>query len=112
MAYTKSEGMLILDTDASKYAYGGVLSHMQLNRDTGLEEERVIAYASRNFSDVERRYCTRKSEMTAIIRMIQALRCVRSWSNFPHSRRSFESTVHQNDERHAGPIFTLDYDTR
>ena len=71
LAYPKSEGMFILDTDASKYAYAGVLSQMQLNPKTGVEEERVIAYASRNFNDAERRCCTRKREMTAIIRMVK-----------------------------------------
>ena len=38
LAYPKSEGMFILDTDASKYASGAVLSQMQKNEE-GTEVE-------------------------------------------------------------------------
>ena len=42
MAYPKQEGMFILDTDASDYCYGAVLSQLQKSED-GEEIERVIA---------------------------------------------------------------------
>ena len=45
MSYPQREGMFILDTDASDKCYGACLSQLQLN-ERGIEEEKVIAYAS------------------------------------------------------------------
>ena len=42
LAYPKNEGLFVLDTDASLYASGAVLSQVQ--------EERVIAYGSKSLS--------------------------------------------------------------
>jgi hypothetical protein len=47
----------ILDTDASGFALGAVLSQVQ----DGVE--RVIRYASKNLSIEQRRYCTTKREL-------------------------------------------------
>ena len=71
LAYPKSTGQFVLDTDASAYAYGGVLSQMQESDVTGELEERVIAYVSRNFTDTERMYCARKRELFAITRLVK-----------------------------------------
>ena len=71
LAYPRSTGQFILDTDASAYAYGGVLSQMQANDVTGNLEERVIAYVSRNFTETERLYCARKRELFAITRLVK-----------------------------------------
>ena len=71
LAYPKNTGQFILDTDASAYAYGGVLSQMQANDVTGNLEERVIAYVSRNFTETERLYCARKRELFAITRLVK-----------------------------------------
>ena len=46
MAYPQEEGEYILDTDASAYAIGAVLSQLQL-QDDGTTVKKVIAYASR-----------------------------------------------------------------
>ena len=70
MAFPRDEGQFILDTDASAYAIGGVLSQMQKN-DDGEWEERVIAYASRRLSDREQRYCARRRELLAIVEMVK-----------------------------------------
>ena len=70
LAYPKSEGMFILDTDASKYAMGAVLSQLQVN-DDGEVEERPIAFVSKNFTDAERRYCARRRELLAIIMFVK-----------------------------------------
>ena len=47
---------LILDTDASNFAMGAVLS--QMNKG----QERVVAYASKALSKSERRYCVTRKE--------------------------------------------------
>ena len=61
MAYPQDEGQFILDTDASAYAIGGVLSQVQTGKD-GQPAERVIAYASRTMQARETRYCARRRE--------------------------------------------------
>ncbi|CAC5385151.1 unnamed protein product [Mytilus coruscus] len=53
---------LILDTDASNVALGGVLSQ---RHDDG--KEKVIAYASRSMSKSERRYCVTRKELLAVV---------------------------------------------
>jgi hypothetical protein len=71
LAYPKAVGRFILDTDASKYAYGGVLSQMQYNEHLQKEEERPGAFVSKNFTDTERLYCTRKRELFAIKSLVK-----------------------------------------
>ena len=56
----RPEGRLILDTDASDYAVGAVLSQVQ----DGLE--RVLGYFSRTLNDAQTRYCTTKKELLAV----------------------------------------------
>ena len=54
MAFPQETGRYILDTDASGYAIGGVLSQLQMD-EHGVEVERVIAYASRRLQGREQR---------------------------------------------------------
>ena len=70
MAFPQPEGRYILDTDASGYAIGGVLSQLQKDED-GVEQERVIAYASRRLQGREQRYCARKRELLAIVHFVK-----------------------------------------
>ena len=56
-------GQYILDTDASNFGLGGVLSQMQD------DQERVVAYCSRALRPSQRRYCTTKREMLAVVAM-------------------------------------------
>ena len=60
MAYPQPDGLYILDTDASSFAIGAVLSQRQFDPEKQRCEEKVIAYASRVLQDRERRYCTRR----------------------------------------------------
>ena len=70
MAFPQEQGRYILDTDASGYAIGGVLSQLQRD-ETGAEVERVIAYASRRLQGREQRYCARKRELLAIVHFVK-----------------------------------------
>ena len=70
LSYPMKEGMFILDTDASNTSMGGVLSQMQKD-GSGQWVEKPIAYASRKFDERERKYCARRRELLAIIRMVK-----------------------------------------
>ena len=66
----------MLDTDASLFAIGGVLSQIQN------EEEVVIAYASRSLRLSQRRYCTTRREMLAAVVMCTHFRSYLRGSRF------------------------------
>ena len=75
--YNKHHKLMILDTDASAFAIGGVLSQMQRVscKDGGTEEvEKVIAYASRTLEGREQHYCTRRRELLAIVAFVKHFR--------------------------------------
>ena len=58
----------ILDTDASAYALGGVLSQVVDG------EERVVGYASQTLSKSQRNYCTTHRELLAVVQMTRHFR--------------------------------------
>ena len=61
LAYPNGEATFILDTDASNYGIGAVLSQVV----DGVE--RVVAYGSRVLSRTERRYCITRRELLAVV---------------------------------------------
>ena len=63
LAFPTESGDYMLDTDASNFGLGGVLSQIQNG------QERVIAYCSRALRPSQRRYCTTKREMLATVSM-------------------------------------------
>ena len=65
LAYPNNEGKFILDTDASLYGVGGVLSQIQNG------EEKVIAYGSKTLSSSQQNYCTTMRELLAVVIFIQ-----------------------------------------
>ena len=65
LAYPQSSGRFILDTDASAYGIGAVLSQVQ-NGD-----EKVIAYASHSLSKTEQRYCVTRRELLSVYRYVK-----------------------------------------
>ena len=61
LAYPQEHGQFILDTDASAFAIGAVLSQEQDG------EERVVAYASKSLLKAERNYCVTRRELLAVV---------------------------------------------
>ena len=61
----ESEGIFICDADASNDALGSVLSQVQNG------QERVIGYYSKCFNKAERRYCTTRKELVAVVSSIK-----------------------------------------
>ena len=61
LGYPRDEGLFILDTDASLYGSGAVLSQIQDG------EEKVIAYGSKSLSKTQRNYCTTMRELLACV---------------------------------------------
>ena len=61
----ESEGIFICDADASNDALGSVLSQVQNG------QERVIGYYSKCFNKADRRYCTTRKELVAVVSSIK-----------------------------------------
>ena len=68
LAYPSHTGLFILDTDASQTAIGAQLSQMQEG------EERVISYASNALIAEQRRYCTTRKELLAVVKFSRHFR--------------------------------------
>ena len=68
LAYPKLGVEFILDTDASNFGVGAVLSQ----EDDG--KERVIAYASRTLNKAEQNYCVTRRELLAIVTFLKHFR--------------------------------------
>jgi len=65
LAMPNDTGTFYLDTDASNFAIGAVLSQLQD------DEERVIAYASKKMSRQQLNYCTTRKELLAVYHFIR-----------------------------------------
>ncbi|KAL0202037.1 hypothetical protein M9458_000055, partial [Cirrhinus mrigala] len=61
LGYPMDSSDLILDTDASNFGIGAVLSQLQQG------EERVLAYGSRSLTPTEQNYCTTRRELLAVV---------------------------------------------
>ena len=64
LAFPTKDDRFILDTDASHDSIGAVLSQLQNG------EERVIAYASKKFSQSQRQYCITRKELYAVYHFV------------------------------------------
>ena len=61
LGYPDPQAVFVLDTDASAFGIGAVLSQIQDGRET------VIAYGSRALTKPERRYCVTRRELLAVV---------------------------------------------
>ena len=61
LGYPRTDGLFIVDTDASDIGIGGVLSQMQG------DQEVVISYFSTVFSKPESKYCVSRRELLAVV---------------------------------------------
>ena len=68
LALPRSDCDFIVDTDASDFAIGAVLSQIQQGKEV------VIAYSSRTLSKSERNYCTTRKELLALVYFIKQFR--------------------------------------
>ena len=68
LAYPTPNGEFFLDTDASAYGIGAVLSQVQEGN------EHVIAYASRTLSKEEKNYCVTRRELLAVVYYVRYFR--------------------------------------
>lgn len=68
LSFPREEGEFILDTDASNFGIGSVLSQKQDNN------EKDIAYFSRTLNKAERNYCVTRRESLAIVDSITPFR--------------------------------------
>ena len=64
LGHVKGDGEFILDSDASDFGLGGVVSQIQDGKEV------VIAYGSRTLTDEESRYCVCRKELLAIVHHI------------------------------------------
>jgi hypothetical protein len=67
MAYPKSTDRYVLDTDASNTAIGATLSQIQWDEKQEEMLERPVAYASKTMTKTQRRYCTTRRELLAVV---------------------------------------------
>lgn len=68
LAFPLPDGAFILDCDASDTARGADLSQMQG------EQERTIVYASHVLTPLQRRYCTTRKELLAVVKFCRHFR--------------------------------------
>ena len=68
LAYPDRDATFVLDTDASNYGIGAVLSQ------TIDGQEKVIAYGSRILTKPERRYCITRKELLAVVHFVRTYR--------------------------------------
>ena len=61
----EESGSFVLDTDASGFAIGGIISQIQSGT------ERVIAYGSKTLNQAQQNYCTTKRELYSIVYFTQ-----------------------------------------
>jgi hypothetical protein len=106
LAYPDPKLPFILDTDASEYGIGAVLSQIQ----GGVE--RVISYGSRSLSKQERRYCVTRKEMLACVFFVKHFHHYLAGRHFTlrtdHSALKWLKSFHSPEEQVARWIQVID----
>jgi hypothetical protein len=106
LTYALDSGQFILDTDASLYGMGAVLSQIQNG------EEKVVCYASKTFSESQRKYCTTKRELLAVRTFVSAFRTYLVGQHFKirtdHASLLWLLSFKQSDNMYCNWIMTLE----
>lgn len=68
LAFPLADGKFVVDTDASNFSIGGVLSQSQDG------EERVISYSSKKLDKQQQRYCVTRRELLAVVVFLREFR--------------------------------------
>ena len=76
MAFPQDNGLFILDTDASDYGIGSVLSQIQYSEVIGKDVERPISFASKSLTKIQRRYCVTRRELLAVVVLFNTLNSI------------------------------------
>ena len=77
----------MLDTDASSYTIGAILSQIQEG------QERVVAYYSRTLNRAEQQYCVTRKELLALVEAVKTLSHLLVWSSLSNQIRPFSAAV-------------------
>ena len=72
--FDEKGGIFILDTDSSDYAIGGCMSQMQWCDKAEAEVEKPIAFASKSLDKSQRKYCTTRKKLLAVLTFVQQFR--------------------------------------
>jgi hypothetical protein len=70
LAYPQPGFKFIVDTDASNFVIGGVLSQVQDGQDRRMKE-RVISCYSKTLNKAERNYCVTRRELLAVVESLK-----------------------------------------
>ena len=100
LAFPTETGLYVLDTDASNFGLGGVLSQIQN------DQELVVAYCSRALRPSQRRYCTTKWEMLAAVAMCIQFRSYLRGARFTPCNSS-SSPLYTGQERITGMLMAF-----
>ena len=101
LAFANETDKFVLDTDASAFGIGGVLSQVHDG------QERVIAYGSRVINKAERNYCVTRRERLAIVVFVRMFHHYLVGAQFSLQTDHTGTVLALWDEKSGGPTRTL-----
>ena len=101
LAFPKEDLPYIVDTDASDYGIGGVLS--QFIEGT----EHVIAYYSKSLNPAQQKYCTTRREMLAVVATLDHFKGYVLGSEICGTDRPRRASLVEKSEEHSRDVSAL-----
>ena len=98
LGYPSNDKTFILDTDASGYAVGSVLS--QIDKDKKIEK--VIQYASRLLTPVEQKYSTTRKELLSVILSLKKIQAIFTGKKIYYSHWPSTAQIYKGWKRYRG----------